>query len=180
MVDAAGGRIEKSPIRIGVMSDSHGNLKSIRQGIKKMGEIAMLLHAGDHCGDIAAAGSAVSIPVRAVRGNCDFGGRSPGQMMLECAGKKILLLHGHRYNVKRTYALLVAYAQTLGPDLVIFGHTHVPALFSAGTTLFFNPGSLAYPRSEDPPSCGIIEICGDSLVPQLLPLQPAIKIRRFF
>lgn len=167
-------------MRIGVISDSHGDIKSIRQGLKQMGEVSLLLHAGDHCGDVAAACPTGSIPINTVRGNCDWGGDAPGQQIIDCAGKKILLLHGHLYNVKRTYSALIAYAQTVGPDLVVFGHTHVPAFFTVGNTVFFNPGSIACPRGMELPSFGVIDVTKDGLAPHLFSLRVVKRYFRFF
>jgi len=167
-------------MRIGVISDSHGDVRSIRQGLRQMGEIALLLHAGDHCTDIAEIEATAAFPVKAVRGNCDFGMVAPGEQIIDWVGKRILLLHGHQYQVKRTFSSLIAYAQTRAPDLVVFGHTHVPAVFTVGNTVFFNPGSLAYPRGKEAPSFGIVEVKPDNFVPYLHPLQADRKYFRVF
>ncbi len=154
-------------MRIGVMSDTHGEAAAAQRILPQLGEIGLLLHAGDHYTDAQSIGQGQKFPVQAVRGNCDYFTEGPGQLLLECAGKKLLLLHGHQFNVKRGYAGIIAYAKTVKPDLVVFGHTHIPAVFNAEGMVFVNPGSLFFPRGLASPSYGIIEITNNQVLPSL-------------
>ena len=53
----------------------------------------------------------------------------------------ILLTHGHGYSVKSSLLPLRRRALELDVQLVLYGHTHLPALSEEEGVLFCNPGS---------------------------------------
>ena len=59
-----------------------------------------------------------------VPGNCDGWTTQPLQKLLDIQGKKLLLSHGHIWQVKSGYETALATARQQGADLVLFGHTH--------------------------------------------------------
>ena len=65
---------------------------------------------------------------------------------------KVLLTHGHYYNVSTGPAYLKQEAKERGFDIVMFGHTHRPYfdIDKSGEKelITLNPGSLSYPRQE--------------------------------
>ena len=65
---------------------------------------------------------------------------------------KVLLAHGHYYNVSTGPAYLKQEARERGFDIVMFGHTHRPYfdIDKSGEKelITLNPGSLSYPRQE--------------------------------
>jgi len=82
-----------------------------------------------------------------VRGNCDS---EIDQMVLEFpimaeyailsdAGQTIFATHGHRYNSACPPPLG-------GIDVLLHGHTHVPACAVHGGCLYLNPGSVGIPK----------------------------------
>lgn len=84
-----------------------------------------------------------------VRGNCDS---EVDQMMLEfpimadycilSAGKRMLFAtHGHQYNEARLPMLQPG-------DVLLHGHTHIPALEDRGTYIYANPGSVTLPKQD--------------------------------
>ena len=58
---------------------------------------------------------------------------------LDC--RAILLTHGHGYSVKSSLLPLRRRALELDVQLVLYGHTHLPALSEEEGVLFCNPGS---------------------------------------
>ncbi|MFA6931073.1 MAG: phosphodiesterase [Lentisphaeria bacterium] len=92
----------------------------------------------------------------AVRGNCD---RDTDQKLLDFPilaehrtlrldGRLFFLSHGHYWNPGH----LPPQGTT---DILVNGHTHIPQLYQSEEGLvFFNPGSLALPRENYPPSFG--------------------------
>ena len=76
-------------------------------------------------------------PVYAVRGNMDTI-NLPWERKLEFEGKRILLMHGHKFG-RGNYRALVEYAR--GFDLLICGHTHRQEHFHEGNTIVVNPGT---------------------------------------
>lgn len=101
--------------------------------------------------------NAVTVPILAVRGNCDA---EVDQMLLnfpmmqdytltQLNNKKIYITHGHLVD-----------PNTFGPqsnaDIFVSGHTHIPVLEISGNTLMFNPGSIALPKGGHPNSYGYL------------------------
>jgi len=77
-------------------------------------------------------------PVYAVRGNVDDVD-SPLEQRLEFRGKRVLLVHGHKFG-RNNYNALVEYAR--GFDVLVCGHTHAQKTFRRGGVLVVNPGSV--------------------------------------
>ena len=111
-----------------VFSDSHGNtrniMKAISNQIKKPDAIIFLgdgLQSMSYC-------DFDNIPLYTVSGNCDcayFGSLfSDDERIIELGGKKIMMTHGHNYDVKSTLTRLVYTAAVRGVYVVLFGHTH--------------------------------------------------------
>lgn len=134
-----------------IFSDSHGKRRAMETAIglqiKKPDAIFFL---GDGLNDIADRVD--GIPVICVRGNCDWsiGTRSVREEeTVSFEGHRIFLTHGHRYAAKSGLGAMIRAAEERGADVVLYGHTHRPALEtiqtgSEGRTVtFFNPGSIA-------------------------------------
>lgn len=86
-----------------------------------------------------------------VRGNCDT---EVDQMVLEfpiladyCIlfweGRTVYATHGHVYNEGRLPPLGKG-------DILLHGHTHVPACTDHGEYLYVNPGSVSIPKENSP------------------------------
>lgn len=84
-----------------------------------------------------------------VRGNCDT---EVDQMvlefpiladycLLELDGRTIFAAHGHRYNPKNPPMLKDG-------DILLNGHTHIPANQNMGTCTYMNPGSVSIPKGN--------------------------------
>lgn len=146
-------------MRIGVISDTHGNLYMAQKAIKQMGKIDLLLHAGDHYQDALLLEQELTIPVKSVKGNCDYGADAEGEKIIELAeiGVKIFLTHGHKYGVKSGLNRLFYRGLELGADIIIFGHTHIPFYQQEGKMHLLNPGSLALPIFGKDPTYALIE-----------------------
>ena len=160
-------------MRIGVLSDTHGNLEWAKLAIARMGTVAVLLHAGDYYEDaarLARLGVLGSAAVKAVLGNCDYLVKGPAEETFTLGGRRILLTHGHRYEVKRGLDRLRWRARETRADVVVFGHTHQAGFFWEDGVLFLNPGSTHLPRGGVR-SCAIIEF-GAHTEPLIIELEP--------
>ena len=144
-------------MRIGVISDTHGDQAAVRQAVKAVPDADMWLHAGDYSQDAAYLASLAAVPTYAAKGNCDGQATAKFDEFVEAAGKRIWLTHGHRYSVKQGINDLVQWGRQYGMDIVIYGHTHLPANNWYNNLLVFNPGSAAEPRSGYG-TCGILDI----------------------
>lgn len=85
--------------------------------------------------------------IYAVRGNCDA---EVDQMvlpfpimadyaLLEAGGRTVYVTHGHMYSNEAPPPLCAG-------DILLHGHTHVPALEDFGTHIYLNPGSVSLPK----------------------------------
>lgn len=144
-------------MRIGVMSDTHGDQTAVCQAVKAAGHVDMWLHAGDYSQDVRYLSRLVKVPIFAARGNCDGQTSAKIDEFVEVSGKKIWLTHGHRYGVKQGVRELVEWSRQYEMDVVIYGHTHIPDNQWDEHLLIFNPGSAAQPHFGCG-TCGILEI----------------------
>ena len=142
-------------MRILVFSDTHKKIDDCIRVVERIKEVDMIIHAGDHSSDAKELQKAfLDIPVEYVRGNCDFS-YDDEEIMVEADGKKIMVTHGHLYNVKNdvVYTALKERARRLGADVVVFGHTHIAYNENLGDLFVLNPGSVKSGRTF-----GVIEV----------------------
>lgn len=145
-------------MRIGVVSDTHGDLYVLKQVVAAAGPVEHWLHAGDHYQDGWKLAEISGLPVTVVAGNCDRTTAVLVDEYVKLAGKTIWLTHGHRHHVKYGMQDLVWWGSQYTADIVIFGHTHVPYCGWHDGILLFNPGSPSSPRGGSDPGYGILQI----------------------
>jgi len=161
-----------SGMKIGLVSDTHGYFDS--RLISLLSGVDRILHAGD-VGSQAVLDELESIaPVQAVRGNVDtseFG--LPLSLVIMLEGVQVEMLHVlpapqteveawsmGNFSAKAGAESRERFRQRFEPAtrMVIFGHTHQPALFELEQTLFVNPGSAGKKRFSLPRCCGLMQI----------------------
>jgi len=149
-------------IKIGVISDNHGNFEYIQKALEALGEIQYLFHLGDFLGKKSALEKMTDAYLYMILGNMDYR-LSDGvdEVTTTIEGKKIFACHGHDYHVKRQLNTLLCKGKEEQADIVLFGHTHEPFLEEIDGILMLNPGSVRYPNAMNSPSCGLITIEGD-------------------
>lgn len=146
-------------LRIMVISDTHGNVDGIIREFKRKEEIDLLIHLGDYCKDALKLKEKLNIEVINVRGNCDLlDYNTPEEELIEIKGIKILITHGHRYNVKYTLNNIYYKAREVQANVVLFGHSHVPVSSTYDGIIFLNPGSSTLPRGGSKRSYGLLQI----------------------
>ncbi len=143
---------------IGVLSDTHGDLKLIDSCIASMKDCGLLIHAGDFYEDSQKAGAMLNLRSVGVTGNCDYMVKGPAEEMVTLENKKIYVTHGHLYRVKTDMSPLVHRAKALGAQVAVFGHTHIPTVFRKDGVLFVNPGSLHRPPPKGAPTFALLEV----------------------
>lgn len=136
-----------------VMSDTHGLVREVRQ-VTGRHAVEKILHCGDFCVDHQREPFSNMI---LVRGNCDTTKDVPTEQQTQWRDLKILQTHGHLYGVKNSLLRLHYRAEETGANVVLFGHSHVPACGVERGILFLNPGSLQLPRGFDVRTYAVIE-----------------------
>jgi putative phosphoesterase len=152
-------------MRIGVVGDIHGNYYGLKQAIREMGRIEMLLFTGDGYREISRVQTETDLRIEGVAGNCDFSSLFPTEQILYLGDIKILLTHGHLYNVKNDLTRISMAGREQGAHLVVFGHTHEPLSTDWYEVKLFNPGSLSVERSYRGASYGVIEFSSKGINP---------------
>ena len=162
-------------MKVGIISDTHGDVRSWHLACGVWKHTDMVLHAGDVLNygpresiteDINPAALARAIlshnaPVMIARGNCDSDIdeqvlRIPmvrPYVFLSINDISILMTHGDLYETESLKEL----AQLWKIDILITGHTHCPQLLKSGSTIFMNPGSPSLPKNGAP-TAGILHI----------------------
>lgn len=132
-----------------IVSDTHRHNENLKNVLKKVGHIDMLIHCGDAEGSEEEIRNMIDCPMSIVSGNNDFFTRLPAEATFDIEGKRILLTHGHYQHVSVGVERLVQDALTRGADIVIYGHTHRPMMEIRNGIVVLNPGSISYPRQAD-------------------------------
>ena len=143
-----------------IMSDTHSATNLMEQVIEQhQQEVDAIIHCGD---SELNASYFYNTPIRVVRGNCDMDDRFPLEELFTVQDLKVLVVHGHKYNVKSTLMPLFYRAQEVQASVVCFGHSHLLGAEMQGGILFINPGSLQQPRGRKEKSYAIAENNGNS------------------
>ena len=145
-----------------VISDSHGAVGSYQQVLEReAGRFALLVHLGDGASDSYKLCGSVERLIQ-IKGNMDHDlyelpANTIGIAVFEAGGVRIAAVHGDRHGVKNHLAGLVQEAKLQKADLILYGHTHAPAVEEINGVICFNPGALKNGEY------GII-ICGAGIV----------------
>ena len=144
---------------IGVISDTHGYLDP--RVLEEFAGVDHIIHAGDVMDAATLEALAAVAPVTAVAGNMDDGklGRLPREVTGKVGGVRFLVGHKRKRLMKRlSLGKIDGLGKHEAPDLVVFGHDHLPAVEWVDGTLFLNPGSASAPHYEDDdPTVAIVE-----------------------
>ena len=157
-------------MKLGLISDTHGYLHPrIHDLFSGVDEI---LHAGDMDTDEVLIELQTIAPVTAVRGNMDMRGRVAVQhelLLHTCDGMRMLLVHDLTmpHHLRRPVSEAM---QQHAPQIVVFGHTHVPYWASHQNVLYINPGSASKGRQGSLASVALLEIVNDRATGHHLPL----------
>ncbi|MBU2546890.1 MAG: YfcE family phosphodiesterase [Proteobacteria bacterium] len=147
-----------------VVSDTHGhgdNVDRLAERLTRAG-VRRVVHLGDDYDDaesLMAAGFEV-VRVPGVFSDYYRAPEIPNRLLCEIGGLTVLLTHTdapHKNDTPDDEDPAVI-ASREKPDLVLFGHTHLPAVETREGGLWVNPGHL---KSEDkkgvPPSYALID-----------------------
>lgn len=133
-----------------IMSDTHGDTDEMFRVISAERPFDILVHCGDVCDSASMIESRLADSiVHMVAGNCDYLGGLLQVKEFHIGRIKVVLTHGHRYHVDYGPDALFYLAKEKEADIVMYGHTHVPALIQEQGVTILNPGSLCRPRQAD-------------------------------
>jgi uncharacterized protein len=144
-------------VRLGVISDTHGQLRPAVFDVFR--QVDHILHAGD-VGPPAILDELETIaPVTAVYGNTDgweLRGKLPPVATVELDGFTIVVTHGDQLGTPNPQNLHAAFPDA---EIIVFGHTHRPVLTLVDVVVtVMNPGGAGPRRFNLPASVGILEL----------------------
>ena len=155
-------------MRLLVISDSHGNYAHAFRAHQEAGPVDQIVHLGDGSEDARLMEEVLEVPVHRVAGNCDLDALLPTELTLELEECRVLLTHGNRQRVKSGLQQLIGKGIEVGAKVVLYGHTHLPAVVSADGMLLVNPGAL---KNGMPGSYAIVTLNGATASAEIFALQ---------
>ncbi len=137
-------------MKVLIVSDTHRKDENLQRVIEENAPLDMLIHLGDSEGseDKIAAWAGEDCDLEMVLGNNDFFSDLDREKELKIGQYRILLTHGHYYNVSLGVERLEQEARERRIDIAMYGHTHRPFYEVHNGVIILNPGSLSYPRQE--------------------------------
>lgn len=145
---------------IGVISDTHGLLRD--EALAELAGSDLILHAGDVGDPTILERLGEVAPLSVVRGNTDYGEWAMDLPLTEAVDL------GAGSEKEGPLAYMVHDIDDLDVDpaaggfsVVIFGHSHRPAIEHRWGVLFFNPGAAGHRRFTLPVTVGRLTISDD-------------------
>jgi len=132
-------------MRIAVLSDTHDRLPA--RLLERLRGAVEIWHLGDVCQpDTLAPLESLGVPVRIVRGNCDWAGEWPETLTFDRGGMRFHLVH------------ILPGRCPKGVAAVLHGHTHIPCDETDPQGVrWLNPGSVSRGRGGAPASFAWLE-----------------------
>ena len=166
-------------MKFGIVSDIHCNAAGLRQALALMGDIDELICLGDSIWEYRFSNEVAALlkerQAHTILGNHEEGffgplgerararpDNDPGLMdwvasrphrsAIECAGKRLLLVHSTPWEPRGAYIHpnspdLARFAESEA-DFVLYGHTHRQVVKRFGPVLVVNPGSTGDARDH--------------------------------
>lgn len=125
--------------KILVVSDSHGNKEQLKKLIDTC-TYDYMFFLGDVLSDLQ--GLNIKNLVK-VKGNWDADFATKRKEIIQIENVKIMLVHGHGYNVKMGLNKLLETAKKEKIKLVCYGHTHIANFTEIDGIGFVNPGAFS-------------------------------------
>lgn len=126
------------------MSDSHGAKGNLLEIVEMhMDDADLFVFLGDGESDIEDVQALYpNLNYEVLSGNCDWYSTKPAAKVIDFGGKRILMSHGHPYNVKFGYENIINESRYCNADICMFGHTHIPYSNYDDGLYIINPGSV--------------------------------------
>lgn len=137
-----------------IVSDSHGLTNELTMILQRHSDV----DAAIHCGDSELEVNAPYLQgYTVVKGNCDWQGTFPEVTHIEMGELKILVTHGHLYDIKSTMLPIQYLGMEQEADVICFGHSHVAYAEVVEGRLYLNPGSIRLPKRYPVATYAIVE-----------------------
>ncbi len=132
-------------MKILIVSDNHQDDTRLYDLLSIYEDIDLWLHCGDSEFYID---NKLWDTYKTVRGNMDWENAFPEVRTEKASDFKVVVLHGHRHQVKMTNDLMLEEAEENDAKIVFYGHTHIAKVEKEQGVYFINPGSISQPRGN--------------------------------
>ncbi|WP_029450984.1 YfcE family phosphodiesterase [Clostridium algidicarnis] len=152
---------------VAIISDTHRDYEVLNKIIHKVKTCDYILHLGDNIEDLKYIEDRTNnkkIICMGVKGNCDYSNIVPSERIVDIAGHKIFMTHGHNYGVKIDTWNIRRRAFELNCKICLYGHTHVFGISEKNGGYLINPGSPSISR-DGKRGFVIMEIRGEDVRP---------------
>ena len=129
--------------KIVVVSDSHGNRRTLDSLDGIFAESDCIIHLGDTSSDGGYIRSKFPDKTVVINGNCDFVSVGESEKVIKTDDVNILACQGHMYSVKSTLSRLAQRAKELDCRVALYGHTHDAKESEIDGITLLNPGTLS-------------------------------------
>jgi|TARA_B100000959_G_scaffold224758_1_gene238646 putative phosphoesterase len=145
-------------MEIGIISDTHGHVPNAVHDV--FASVDHILHAGDVGPTDVITELETIAPVSAVLGNTDYAIQLPQTQAKVFVGTKFLV--HHIVDLPTPSQMVRKVIANEQPNVVVFGHTHMPCNEQHNGVLFLNPGSASNPRGDSAPSVVVVN-CNEAV-----------------
>ena len=149
---------------VGILSDNHSDWPL--HIAESLAGVDAIIHAGDIGPYKLVLDMEAIAPTTAVLGNTDGDMPINESAVVMLDSKKFFVQH--IVDPHRLQATLRERLKRIEPDVVVFGHTHMPFCETLGGVLFLNPGSVTQPRGDYRPSMVRLSIDRDKITPKFI------------
>jgi uncharacterized protein len=153
-------------VRLVVISDTHLHAAEAlpREVLREMEQADLVVHCGDFTGEKVYRFLEERFSLAAVAGNTDCARireELPDQRVIDCDGRKVGIIHGWGSPLRLAQRVRERFSGQ--PDLILFGHSHVPFHETLGRTVLFNPGTASSFALKLHKTYGRIELAGGGI-----------------
>jgi putative phosphoesterase len=127
-------------MKVIVTGNIKGNYENLLKVLKQTPEYDLHLDIGDIGLDIKQIDEHQIITVK---GNNDVYLELSDELIIEQGVHRLLIIHGHQYDVKYGLNDLIEYAKQRSVDFCIFGHAQAATDFTKDGIRFIAPGTLS-------------------------------------
>jgi putative phosphoesterase len=149
---------------VGILSDNHSDWPL--HIAESLAGVDAIIHAGDIGPYRLVQDMEAIAPTTAVLGNTDGDMPINESAVVMLDSKKFFVQH--IVDPHRLQATLRERLKRIEPDVVVFGHTHMPFCETLGGVLFLNPGSVTQPRGDYRPSMVRLIIDHGKITPKFI------------
>ncbi len=143
-------------MKIGIVSDSHGDLEALQKSLfflKETENVEHLFHLGDNASDTVFMQHIIP-SIFKVPGTRETGYEDPAIRTLNISLEGISFSLSHVIDEKAP-----------GVDVVVYGHTHVPRAYLENDILYVNPGHVINNTMRYPfPTFAVLDLIRSSII----------------